>query len=307
MACAAQSSSACASSMHATCYHTCWCSFALSPSSYNKKNKDYSSNSGCLLTYSFRVIRQSLLLWFSLKLGDFFHHNSSLYLINSGIFFERSYFLLPHLVNSTTKSFSLCTVHSQNFSSMLLSYSVLVFTFNAGFHWGHVILLHVWHCALIFSDSRHMFVNILLYLCHPANSSHSHKLLHDMHLHLPSSSVSLNLAFSCAIFIANCIGFILGHSDLYTLLGLHSNSLISFSIPLLYTFSFLFKYAAFFFSNFSMSCSNASLCFFFLFSIKTLNLNSALNLTVSSFFAHFLSMLSFVFLIKKKPCGKNYY
>lgn len=136
---------------------------------------------------------------------------------------------------------------------MFSSYLALVFIFNVGFQNGHVILLHVWHCALMFSFSKQIFPNLLLYLCHHANHPHSHNVSQLIHLPLPFSSVSLSLLFSCANCIANWRGFILGHAHLYTLGGLFSISLISFIMFLWYFSSIFLIYASLFLSNFNNS------------------------------------------------------
>lgn len=194
---------------------------------------------GCLLTYSFHNSLHFFPgLWLLRNDGDFSHHNLSFSSIKSGSLLHKSYLTDFQLVNSITFFFNLSTLHSHHLFSMFLSYSSLVFNFNAGFPLGHVVKLHVWHCALMFSFSKHMLVNFLLYLCHPASHSQSHNLLQLTHLHLPSPSVSLNLAFSCAIFKANSSGFMLGQSVLYSLGAFHSHSLISFNIFLLYISSF---------------------------------------------------------------------
>lgn len=148
---------------------------------------------------------------------------------------------------------------------MFSSYWAFVFIFNVGFQNGHVILLHVWHCALMFYFSKHMFPNLLLYLCHHASHPHSHNVPQLIHLPLPFSSVSLSLLFSCANCIANCNGFILGQAHLYTFGGLFSISLISFIIFLWYSSSFFLIYMSLFLSNFSNSYSHFISHSFFLF------------------------------------------
>ena len=158
--------------------------------------------------------------------------------MSCGIFFSRLYFFHFHCANSLVSNLNLSDVHSHHLESIFSSYLVFVFIFNAGFHKGQVIRLQVWHCALIFSSSKQILVNLLLYLCPHANPHHEQNVSHEMHLQHQSASVSLSLAFSCAICMANCNGFILGQSVLYTLFGLFSISLISFSIFLLYSASF---------------------------------------------------------------------
>ena len=162
--------------------------------------------------------------------------------------------------------------HSPYFFIMFLSYSSLTLILAIESHLGHVVQLHVWHCAFRFSFSKHIFVNFLLYLCHHANSSHEQYLLQLIQYPIPFLSVSLNLAFSCASLRANCNGLIFGHSVLYTLLGLPFHSLISFNILLWYFSSILLMYAFFFLSFFSFSYSNLLSNDLIFFSNKTLYL-----------------------------------
>ena len=169
--------------------------------------------------------------------------------INWGIFIAKSYFLALPWKKSATFFFNLSTVHAQNFFSIFSSYFWLTFSLATVSPLGQVVQLQVWHCALILAFSKHIVVYFLLYLCHPANSLHSHNFPQLIHLPLPSASVSLNLAFSCAICIANSRGLIFGVL-LYSLFGLPANSLISFSIFLWYSASFLLIYALFFLSFF---------------------------------------------------------
>jgi len=157
---------------------------------------------------------------------------------------------------------------------------------------------------LIFSTSKHIFLNLLEYLCPHANSPHEHILLHEIHLQLPFSSVSLNLLFSCAILIANSNGLILGKSDLYSLFGFHSNSLISLFIFLIICSSFFLISEFFFLSYFSISCSHQSSIFCFLFLKRTEYLKSAFFFISSIFLSHFLVMLYLSF-IEKNSVGKS--
>ena len=187
---------------------------------------------------------------------------------------------------------------------MFLSYSAFVFSLATVSPLGQVVKLQVWHCALMFSFSKHIFLNLLEYLCPHANSPHEHILLQEIHLPLPFSSVSLNLAFSCAILIANSSGLILGKSDLYSLFGFHSNSLISLFIFLIICSSFFLISEFFFLSNFSISCSHQSSILCLLFLKRTEYLKSAFFFISSIFLSRFLVTLYLSF-IKKKLCNKT--
>lgn len=167
-------------------------------------------------------------------------HNFSFSSIKIGITISKSYGSDSQRVYSYNFFFNHAAVHSQNFLSRFSSYLLLVFSLATGSHLGHVVQLQLWHWALIFSLSKHICWNLLLNLCPHANHHHEQKASQDIHLPFPSASVSLNFAFSCAIAIANWSGLILGAAVLYSLLGFHSNTLISFIIFLRYSVSFLF-------------------------------------------------------------------
>ena len=210
----------------------------------------------------------------------------------------RSYLCHFHFNVALNFFFNLAAVHSPHFLSIFLSYSSFTLSLATVSPLGHVAQLQLRHCALIFSISKQICWNLLLYLCHHDKFSHEHHLLQLIQYPLPSASVSLNLAFSCANSIANCNGFILGHSVLYSLLGFHSTSLISFSIFLLYCSSFFFNSAFFFLSYFSNSCCHPIFILSFLFSINIKYFKSILFLRDSILYNHFFSTLSLVFKSK---------
>ena len=95
----------------------------------------------------------------------------------------------------------------------------------------------------------------------------------------------------------------LGQSVLYTLFGLHSNSLISLFIFLIIFSSFFLISDSFFLSNFSNSCSHhCSILSFFLL-IKIVYFKSAFFFISCILYPHFLSISALV-LIKKKLRNK---
>ena len=183
--------------------------------------------------------------------------------------------------------------------SKFISYSWLVLSFATVSHLGHVVRLHLWHCALIFTGYRHIFLILLEYLCPHASSLQLHNLSQLIQYPYQSSFVSLNLEFSCCKSSKNCnsLNFFF---FLYTLSSFHSNFLISFLHFLSYSNFFLFNNVSCFFcalnTSFSYSCSFKLLNFVFL----SANFMSSDHSNSLYFFSHFWVIVSLVFFIYKK-------
>ena len=100
------------------------------------------------------------------------------------------------------------------------------------------------------------------------------------------------------------VAYFHGKTDLYSLFGFHSNSLISLFIFLIICSSFFLISEFFFLSYFSISCSHQSSIFCFLFLKRTEYLKSAFFFISSIFLSHFLVMLYLSF-IEKNSVGKS--